>query len=108
MIATFQRGETLVLPLFPRLPGESIRAALKPAGAGFSVPPATVAEAAVFAVAETEIDGQSAWTLTLSSASSETLPVGNYVMDARIQLADGQVQITNPVKIVIEERVTGP
>ena len=108
MIATFQRGETFVTTITPRLPGETLRAAMKLASAGFAIPPANAPEAAVMTVEDIVIDGEPAWQLTLSSAVSETLIPGSYVADARIVLGNGQVQITDPIRINVEERVTGP
>jgi len=46
--------------------------------------------------------------LVLSSAASEALAPGPYLMDARIILSNGQTQITDPVRVNVEERITNP
>jgi len=104
LIATVQRGETARLWLAPRQSGEVLRAALKAAPRRV-VPPPTDPEVAVWAVADgVDESGVMGWWLTLSA----TLAEGLYATDARITLAGGEVQITDPVLISFANAVTGP
>lgn len=103
-LAVISRGETFRWSLAPRQVGETARAVLK---AGMSPNPA-LPEAAVATVTEATIEGGPGWTFTLTAAQTAALTEPAYVVDERIAMANGDVQITEPALIMVEGSVTGP
>lgn len=72
-------------------------------------PPYSVAPVAAFAVVwsdELEPGAGPGWILTLTAEETAALEPEIYVTDARITLASGFVQQTDPIRIDLRERVT--
>ncbi|MFN3930853.1 MAG: hypothetical protein ACK4JY_03805 [Brevundimonas sp.] len=106
------RGETFSLALeeldLADLTGATCRADLKlsrnggapgdeaPVAAAFTVVPST----------ETVPGGGAGFILTIDAALTEDLAIGNYVVDARIALPSGHVEIADLQKVTVQERVT--
>ena len=108
---TFQRGETVSLAL-DALAGDAltvtaISAKMKAVAPGRTGVSASTPVAAVFAIVPRAASGDIAagWTLTIDAATSTGLAVGNYLADARLQVAGGVV-ITNAIAIRIVESVS--
>ncbi len=106
------RGETFSLALEELdgvdLDGATCRADLKAARNGGA--PGDQAEvAASFTVtASTEVvpGGGAGWVLTLPAPATTGLAVGNYVVDAKIELASGFVEVADLQRVQVVERVT--
>ena len=108
---TFQRGETLSLAL-DALSGEpllvsAISAVMKAVAPGRTGVSAEAPVAAVFTIAPRAAAGDipSGWTLTIPAAVSATLTAGNYLADARLEIAGGVV-ITESVAIRLRNSVS--
>lgn len=72
---------------------------------GDAVPP--VAEFTVIASAEVVPNGGAGWLLTLSpTETAALLPNQNYLVDAKITLASGFIEITDLQEVSVFERVT--
>lgn len=106
------RGETFSLAIEELdgadLTGAECRADLKLARNGGA--PGDQAEvAAEFTVASsTEVvpGGGAGWVLTVGPNVTAGLVVGNYVVDARIELPSGHVEVADLQKVAVAERVT--
>lgn len=106
------RGETFSLALEELdgadLTGAECRADLKLARNGGA--PGDAAEvAAEFTVttsAEVVPGGGAGWILTIGPNASAGLVVGNYVVDAKITLPSGHVEVADLQKVAVAERVT--
>jgi hypothetical protein len=116
MISTLKRGETWTI-LLDDMDGivaadvTGIAADLRP---GSLMPPRAhpakpkVASFAVAPRASAGADDPAGWTLTLSDESSADVPVGSYVVDARLTFAGGTVLVTDPLPIRCVEPATVP
>lgn len=115
MTYTFRRGETFLLAL-QIVAGDpatvaTLTAALRPALVSdpSQVDPAQ-AKVADFTVAlqSAASDGSypAFWLLTLSASSSAALQIGSYLVDGRLTLSDGTIDITEPLRLVVTEPAT--
>ncbi len=108
---TFTRGESFSLALEATdgdIAGATCRADLKLTING-EFPPESAAPLMAFsvtAVDEVTPGGNPGWLLSLSPDQTGTLPTGNYVTDAKIIMANGWVEQTDPVTIHVKKRVT--
>lgn len=109
---TFQRGETISLAL-DALTGDpltvsDISAAMKAVAPGrtSAAPDAPVVAAFAISMREEAEDVSAGWDLTVSAATSATLQPGSYVADARLELDDGSVIVTDSLSITIKPSVT--
>lgn len=106
------RGETFSLAIEELdgadLTGATCRAHLKLARNGGA--PGDQAEvAAEFTVTDsTEVvpGGGGGWVLTIGANGTAALSVGNYVVDARIELPSGHVEVADLQRVTVVERVT--
>ena len=106
------RGETFSLAIeeldHADLTGAECRADLKRAINGGA--PGDLAEvAAEFTVtASTEVvpGGGAGWVLTIGANGTAGLSVGNYVVDAKITLPSGHVEVADLQRVTVAERVT--
>ena len=106
------RGETFSLALeeldHADLTGATCRADLKLARNGGA--PGDVAPiAASFTVTpSTEVvpGGGAGWVLTIGADQTSDLAIGNYVVDAKIELPSGHVEVADLQKVAVAERVT--
>lgn len=106
--ATIRRGETFTISLGPRQASETLRVACKRAGAGGAVPPLSAAETAVFTVTESDdVNGADGWIAALSASQTAGMAAGRYIFDGRIVLSGGAVQMTDPLVLLVQDRVTG-
>lgn len=106
------RGETFTLAIEELdgvdLDGATCRADLKAARNGGA--PGDQAEvAASFTVTASDAvvpSGGAGWVLALSATATTGLAVGNYVVDAKIELASGFVEVADLQRVQVVERVT--
>lgn len=106
------RGETFSLALEELdgvdLTGATCRADLKLARNG-GAPGDVAPVAATFTVsASTEVvpGGGAGWVLTLDADQTAGLAIGNYVVDAKIELLSGFVEVADLQRVSVLERVT--
>ncbi len=108
----FERGETISLALDAvtgdPLAVNQIIAKLKPVAPGRNSVSAATPVAASFDIAPRVAVGDipPGWTLTIGATTSALLRSGNYLADARIEIAGGVV-ISDAVSIQIRESVSG-
>lgn len=107
----FQRGETILLAL-DAVTGDpltvtAIGAVMKAVPPGRTGVPDGAPVAATFSVIPRAAVGEipPGWTLTVDAATSATLVAGNYLADARLEVAGGVI-VTEPVAIRIKPSVT--
>lgn len=107
----FQRGETISLALDAAqgdpLTVSGISAGMKAVAPGRTSVSAGTPLAAAFNITPRAASGDipAGWTLTVDSATSATLATGNYLADARLEVAGGVV-ITDSVAIALRESVS--
>jgi hypothetical protein len=108
---SFQRGETISLAL-DAVTGDpltvtAIGAAMKIVPPGRTGVPDGATVAATFSISPRAAAGEipPGWTLTIDAATSVTLTAGNYLADARIEVAGGVI-VTEPVPIRLKQSVT--
>jgi len=108
---TFARGEDVAVAL-DAVSGDmsivsSISAALKAIPAGRAVLPDAAPVAASFTISPRAASGDvpPGWTLLIPAALSAALPAGNYVADARLNVAGGTT-LTSQIGIRLREAVT--
>jgi len=106
------RGETFTLALEELdgddLTGATCRAHLKLARNG-GAPGDEAPVAATFTVtASTAVvpGGGPGWVLLIGANETAGLEVGNYVVDARIELPNDHVEVANLQRVTVQERVT--
>lgn len=107
----FQRGETISLAL-DAVTGDpltvtAISAAMKAVPPGRTGVPDGAPVAATFSISPRTAAGEipPGWTLTIDAATSATLTAGNYMADARIEVAGGVI-VTEPVALRLKPSVT--
>jgi hypothetical protein len=111
MTYTFQRGETLSLALDAvtgdPLSVSGISAVMKAVPPGRTGVPDGAPVAATFSISRRSAQGDipAGWTLTVSAPLSAALAPGNYLADARLEVAGGVI-LTEPVAIRIAPSVT--
>ena len=106
------KGETIsfgLRALDPEYDGtEIVTCSLKKAENGNQVPDDS--EPVIISIPPTFVgaigDIKAAWHFEISSAQSAELSPGNYILDARIEYALGDVDYAAPLSLVINERVT--
>lgn len=106
------RGETFSLAIEELdqadLTGATCRADLKAARNGGAPGDATEV-AAAFIVSASDVvvpGGGGGWVLTLAASVTAGLTVGSYVVDARIELPSGHVEVADLQRVQVVERVT--
>ncbi|MEE9432783.1 MAG: hypothetical protein V3V15_00905 [Sphingorhabdus sp.] len=111
-IYTFQRGETISLAL-DALTGDpltvsNISAAMKAVAPGRTSAAPDTPVAAAFAIEPRAGDGETAagWDLSIPAPASSALVPGSYVADARLEMSDGGVIISDPIAISIRPSVS--
>lgn len=111
-IHTFQRGETISLALDAvagdPLTATLISAAMKAVAPGRTSAARTAPVAAAFTIIPRAADADHAagWTMTVPAAVSAGLDAGIYVADARVELADGTVTVSDAISIRLIESVS--
>lgn len=106
------RGETFALALeeldHADLTGVSCRADLKLARNGAAPGDEAPVAASFLVVASPEVvpGGGAGWVLTIGANQTSDLPIGNYVVDAKIELPSGHVEVADLQKVTVQERVT--
>lgn len=107
----FQRGETISLAL-DAVTGDplsvtAIDAVMKAVSPGRTGVADSAPVAATFSVSPRAAMGEipPGWTLSIDASTSSTLAAGNYLADARLQVAGGVI-VTEPVAIRIAPSVT--
>lgn len=106
------RGETFSLALeeldLADLAGATCRADLKLARNGGAPGDAAPVAAAFTVAASAEVvpGGGSGFVLTLTAAQTDDLAIGNYVVDAKIALPSGHVEVADLQRVTVQERVT--
>ncbi|MEP7350520.1 MAG: hypothetical protein ABI668_11320 [Sphingorhabdus sp.] len=107
----FQRGETISLTLDAAvgdpLTVSQISASMKMVAPGRTGVSASTPVAAVFAISARAAAGDipAGWTLNIDAATCAALATGNYLADARLEVAGGVV-ITDSIAIRIIESVS--
>lgn len=108
---TFQRGETISLALDAvtgdPLTVSAIGAAMKAVPPGRTGVPDGAPVATTFSISSRAAAGEipPGWTLTIDAATSAMLVAGNYLADARLEVAGGVI-VTEQVAIRIKPSVT--
>lgn len=106
------RGETFTLALEEidgaDLIGATCRADLKTARNGGAPGDAAPVAATFTVTGSTEVvpGGGSGWVLLIGANETAGLDVGNYVVDAKIELPSGHVEIADLQRVAVAERVT--
>ncbi|MFC4291497.1 hypothetical protein ACFOWX_03615 [Sphingorhabdus arenilitoris] len=108
----FQRGETISLAL-DALSGDSlsvssISAVMKAVAPGrtSAAPGAPVAAAFAIEPRMAGDDNPAGWTLTVPAMVSADLPPGSYIADARLELTDGKVVVSDSITMSIRPSVS--
>lgn len=106
------RGETFTLALeeldAADLTGATCEADLKLARNGGAPGDQAPIAASFLVTASDEVvpGGGAGWVLTLGANTTSGLAVGNYVVDARIALPSGHVEVADLQRVAVQERVT--
>lgn len=107
----FQRGETITVAL-DAVTGDpadvtAISAKLKALPPGRTMVPEGTVAAAEFSIVSRAASGEipAGWTLTIAASVSANLDPGNYLADAKLEIAGGII-VTEPIAIRIKPSVT--
>lgn len=106
------RGETFTLALEEidgaDLSGANCRADLKLARNGGAPGDAAPIDATFTVTGSTEVvpGGGPGWVLHIGANETAGLDVGNYVVDAKIELPSGHVEVADLQRVAVAERVT--
>lgn len=108
---SYQRGETISIAL-DAVTGDpltvtAISAVMKSVPPGRTGVPDSAPVAATFSISQRAAVGDipPGWTLTIDAVTSAMLTAGNYLADARLEVAGGVI-MTEPVAIRIKPSVT--